>query len=95
MTNLRLVPAPVVLDRSALMTAYNAAMGLARKGLLDPMRVRRGLGLAMSRSFDPGKYHTTPVSCWCPDFDPRKGNHSCKHHLAVSFRELATVRRAA
>lgn len=79
-------------DLRFTMVAYNKAMASARRGFLDPARVRRALGIIMSND---GRqrlegYQTTIRSCDCPDIRP---NIICKHRIAVMIQFRAVQYR--
>lgn len=67
--------------KSTLFTAYNKAMKAARQHKLDPVKVRKALGLVQHGKLDP-KYSTTTKFCCCPD---RQYHNSqpCKHMIAA------------
>jgi hypothetical protein len=75
------------MTKSELFTQYNRARAAARKGLLDPKRVNKALGLAQSKTVRP--YLTTTRSCSCPDAARHLGQ-PCKHRIAAMIEYRAT-----
>jgi hypothetical protein len=75
------------MTKSELFTQYNRARAAARKGLLDPKRVNKALGLAQSKTARP--YLTTTKSCSCPDryYHPDK---PCYHMIEKMLEYRAT-----
>lgn len=77
-------------SKSDLFSAYNCASALARQGRMDPVRLRRALGVAQRTKPRPVAYITTWDGCSCPDWQNR-GRHtgkSCKHMLAKLLVEV-------
>lgn len=70
-------------SKSAVFSAYNRARAAARKGLLDPKKVNRALGVLQHGEW---KYQTTLKACTCPDF--QRNHTACKHMIAkmINFR---------
>ena len=75
------------MTKNELFTQYNRARAAARKGLLDPKRVNKALGLAQSKTARP--YLTTTKSCSCPDASRHPGQ-PCKHMIAAMIEYRAT-----
>jgi len=75
------------MTKSELFTQYNRARAAARKGLLDPKKVNKALGLAQSQTKRP--YLTTTKSCSCEDryYHPDK---PCYHMIEKMLEYRAT-----
>jgi len=75
------------MTKSELFTQYNKARAAARKGLLDPKRVNKALGLAQLKI--PRPYKTTINSCNCKDRINRP-TVKCSHMIEEMIEYRAT-----
>jgi hypothetical protein len=75
------------MTKSELFTQYNRARAAARKGLLDPKRVNKALGLAQLKT--PRPYKTTINSCNCKDRINRP-TVKCAHMIKEMIEYRAT-----